>query len=58
MVRFYQGASFGCRYFMHLGHAPFLGRHGLDYVGLRYMNVNGPRQHQDAAYAGVISHHA
>lgn len=32
----------------------FHDRHGLDYVGLRYMNVYGPRQDQDAAYTGVI----
>jgi len=29
-------------------------RFGLDYVGLRYMNVYGPRQKQDAVYSGVI----
>lgn len=29
-------------------------RHGLSYVGLRYMNVYGPRQDQYAAYTGVI----
>jgi UDP-glucose 4-epimerase len=29
-------------------------RYGLDYVGLRYMNVYGPRQDQTAAYTGVI----
>lgn len=29
-------------------------RFGLDYVGLRYMNVYGPRQDQNAAYTGVI----
>ena len=29
-------------------------RYGLDYVGLRYMNVYGPRQDQHAAYSGVI----
>jgi len=27
---------------------------GLDYVGLRYMNVYGPNQDQKAAYSGVI----
>lgn len=32
----------------------FFDRYGLDYVGLRYMNVYGPRQDQDAAYTGVI----
>lgn len=29
-------------------------RHGLKYVGLRYMNVYGPRQDLHKAYAGVI----
>lgn len=29
-------------------------RHGLSYVGLRYMNVYGPHQDQTAAYTGVI----
>lgn len=29
-------------------------RFGLSYVGLRYMNVYGPRQDQAAAYTGVI----
>jgi UDP-glucose 4-epimerase len=29
-------------------------RYGLSYTGLRYMNVYGPRQHQSAAYTGVI----
>lgn len=29
-------------------------RYGLDYVGLRYMNVYGPGQDQNAAYTGVI----
>ncbi len=29
-------------------------RYGLSYVGLRYMNVYGPRQDQLAAYTGVI----
>ena len=32
----------------------FYDRFGLDYVGLRYMNVYGPRQDQTAAYTGVI----
>ena len=32
----------------------FHARNGLSYVGLRYMNVYGPRQHQRAAYTGVI----
>jgi len=32
----------------------FHGRQGLDYVGLRYMNVYGPRQDLHKAYAGVI----
>lgn len=32
----------------------FFDRYGLDYVGLRYMNVYGPRQDQNAAYTGVI----
>lgn len=30
-------------------------RYGLQYVGLRYMNVYGPRQDQRGAYTGVIS---
>lgn len=30
-------------------------RYGLPYVGLRYMNVYGPRQDQRGAYTGVIS---
>ncbi len=29
-------------------------RYGLDYVGLRYMNVYGPQQDQHAVYSGVI----
>ncbi len=29
-------------------------RYGLDYVGLRYMNIYGPHQDQTAAYTGVI----
>jgi UDP-glucose 4-epimerase len=29
-------------------------RYGLDYVGLRYMNVYGPHQDQNAVYTGVI----
>jgi UDP-glucose 4-epimerase len=29
-------------------------RYGIDYVGLRYMNVYGPRQDQQAVYSGVI----
>lgn len=29
-------------------------RCGLDYVGLRYMNVYGPHQDQTAAYTGVV----
>ncbi len=29
-------------------------RYGLDYVGLRYMNVYGPNQDQHAVYSGVI----
>ena len=29
-------------------------RYSLDYVGLRYMNVYGPRQDQQAVYSGVI----
>ncbi len=32
----------------------FFDRYGLDYVGLRYMNVYGPNQDQTAAYTGVI----
>lgn len=32
----------------------FYDRYGLDYVGLRYMNVYGPHQDQTAAYTGVI----
>ncbi len=32
----------------------FSDRFGLDYVGLRYMNVYGPHQDQSAAYTGVI----
>jgi UDP-glucose 4-epimerase len=32
----------------------FNDRYGLDYVGLRYMNVYGPHQDQTAAYTGVI----
>lgn len=32
----------------------FSDRYGLSYVGLRYMNVYGPRQDQNAAYSGVI----
>lgn len=29
-------------------------RYGLNYVGLRYMNVYGPHQNQQSAYSGVI----
>ncbi|MCR4327249.1 MAG: NAD-dependent epimerase/dehydratase family protein [Nanoarchaeota archaeon] len=32
----------------------FHDRYGLDYVGLRYMNVYGPNQDQKAVYSGVI----
>ena len=32
----------------------FHDQYGLNYVGLRYMNVYGPHQDQDAAYSGVI----
>jgi len=32
----------------------FYDRYGLDYIGLRYMNVYGPRQDQHAVYSGVI----
>ena len=32
----------------------FFDRFGLEYVGLRYMNVYGPHQDQSAAYKGVI----
>ncbi len=32
----------------------FYDRYGLSYVGLRYMNVYGPGQDQQAAYTGVI----
>ena len=32
----------------------FYDRFGLDFVGLRYMNVYGPHQDQTAAYTGVI----
>jgi len=32
----------------------FHDRYGLGYVGLRYMNVYGPHQDQNAAYTGVI----
>jgi len=32
----------------------YFDRFGLEYVGLRYMNVYGPRQDQSAAYTGVI----
>ena len=32
----------------------FFDRYGLDFVGLRYMNVYGPNQDQNAAYTGVI----
>ena len=32
----------------------YFDRYGLDYVGLRYMNVYGPHQDQTAAYTGVI----
>jgi len=35
-----------CRAFYH--------RYGLDYVGLRYMNVYGPRQDERGAYTSVI----
>jgi len=30
-------------------------RHGLPWVGLRYMNVYGPRQRDDGVYSGVVS---
>ncbi len=32
----------------------FYDRYGLSYVGLRYMNVYGPRQDQHAVYSGVV----
>ena len=32
----------------------FYDRYGLNYVGLRYMNVYGPHQDQTAAYTGVV----
>ncbi len=32
----------------------YFDRFGLDYVGLRYMNVYGPHQDQTAVYTGVI----
>ena len=32
----------------------YFDRYGLNYVGLRYMNVYGPNQDQNAAYTGVI----
>ena len=32
----------------------FSDRYGLQYVGLRYMNVYGPHQDQNAVYTGVI----
>ena len=32
----------------------FYDRFGLNYVGLRYMNVYGPHQDQTAAYTGVV----
>jgi UDP-glucose 4-epimerase len=32
----------------------FYDRYGLEYVGLRYMNVYGPHQDHTAAYTGVI----
>ncbi|MFL2983123.1 MAG: NAD-dependent epimerase/dehydratase family protein [Candidatus Neomarinimicrobiota bacterium] len=32
----------------------FYDRYGLDYIGLRYMNVYGPNQDQNAVYTGVI----
>ncbi len=32
----------------------YFDRYGLDYVGLRYMNVYGPNQDQNAVYTGVI----
>lgn len=32
----------------------FYDRYGIEYVGLRYMNVYGPHQDQTAAYTGVI----
>lgn len=32
----------------------FYDRYGLEYVGLRYMNVYGPHQDQTAAYTGVV----
>jgi UDP-glucose 4-epimerase len=36
----------------------FHDRYGLNYVGLRYMNVYGPHQDQTAAYTGVIPNNA
>jgi len=33
----------------------FCDRYGLSFVGLRYMNVYGPRQNQSGAYTGVIT---
>jgi UDP-glucose 4-epimerase len=49
--RNFYGASKICGEAM--AHA-FHDRYGLNYVGLRYMNVYGPHQDQTAAYTGVI----
>src|SRR5207253_5690928 len=32
----------------------FYREHGLEYVGLRYFNVYGPRQHYKGAYAQIV----
>jgi UDP-glucose 4-epimerase len=32
----------------------FYDRYGIEYVGLRYMNVYGPGQDQNAVYSGVV----
>ena len=42
------------KYVNELYAAQFAGHYGLNYVGLRYFNVFGPRQDPEGAYAAVI----
>lgn len=47
---FYGAAKIACEAMCRA----FYDRYGLDYVGLRYMNVYGPGQDQNAVYTGVV----
>lgn len=47
---FYGASKIACEAMCRAYHDQY----GLDYVGLRYMNVYGPHQDQSAAYTGVV----